>query len=141
MNKNKNYDLNFLITLYFINIVLYFITFSWMIILGKGECECGKNWKRSYIKYYIVVMFLIICVMTMLLLTNTLINNDDILTYVKYGMLMSEIIFVVMVFLYIRDLIRKGCNCQTTEQYPIYDNVDVSICIISVLVALIHMLL
>lgn len=141
MNKNEFYDFNFLKTLYFINIVLYFITFSWMIILGKSECECGKNWKRSYIKYYILVMFLMIFVIFILLFTKTINHNDDILTYVKYAILMSEIIFVVIIFLYVRDLIRKGCNCQNTEKYPIYDNVDLSICILLIIVIFIHRLL
>lgn len=137
MNKNKNYDLNFLATLYFINIVLYFITFSWMIILGKGDCQCGKNWKWAYIKYYIIMMFFILCAIVFTFITKIANNTDELFTYVKYGMLLFEIIFVVIVFLNMRDLIKKGCNCQNQENDKIYDSVDVIICILSIVISLI----
>lgn len=140
MNKNECSDLGFLVTLYFINVVLYFVTFSWMVMLEKSNCECGENWKRNYIKYYIVIMFFIICAIALTFITNITTYSDDVFTYVKYAMLLAEIIFVVIVFLNMRDLIKKGCNCQKDKNAKIYDNIDIIICISSIAIALIFML-
>lgn len=137
MNKNECSDLDFLVTLYFINVVLYFITFSWMVMLDKSKCVCGKNWRWTFIKYFIVVMFSIICTIAFIFTANVSTNTDDIFSYLKYGILIAEIIFVAIVFLNVRDLIKKGCNCQKVESDLVYDSVDIGICILSILMALI----
>ena len=132
-----NYDLSLVIIIYFINIVLYFLTFSWIIMMEKENCKCSADWKRTYIKYYLLsmIIFIIILFVHMLVFNNM---YENIFEYVKYVFLLSELVFITIVFIYIRDLIKKRCECSNSiarDITLIYTITDGIIIILSLLLA------
>ena len=112
------YDTSLVIITYFINIVLYFITFSWIIMMEKQNCECSADWRRDFIKYYLVciVIFIMASLINIFFLNN---KFNVIFNYLKYVFLLSEIVFITIVFLYIRDLIKKRCECSRSVERDI----------------------
>lgn len=130
---NKYSDLLLIFTVYIINIILYFITFSWIVLLEKNKCECSKNWKRDFIKYYIMTMILFVVSYGIyeIMSANKIVNNYDfIFDFLRNLMLISEIGFVAIVFVYIRDLIKNRCKCSESPNRDIslfYSTVDLII--------------
>lgn len=143
---NKYSDLLLIFTVYIINIILYFITFSWIVLLEKNKCECSKNWKRDFIKYYIMLMILFIISYGIyeIMSANKLINNYDfIFDFLRNLMLISEIGFVAIVFIYIRNLIKNRCKCSESPNRDIslfYSTVDLIIFGITALMAFASMI-
>jgi Na+/H+-translocating membrane pyrophosphatase len=136
------YDLSLIIITYFINVVLYFITFSWIIMMEKQDCECSVDWRRDFIKYYLicVIVFIIASFAHIFFLNN---RYHKIFDSLRYIFLLSEIVFVTVVFLYIRDLIKKRCECSAgmerdvTLIYSVVDGVLIIATIILFIGALI----
>ena len=122
MYKNQYSDLLLIFTVYIINIILYFITFSWIVLLEKNKCDCSKNWKRDFIKYYIIAMiaFIVVYGIYEIMSAYKLLNNYDyVFDFLRYVMFISEIGFVTVVFIYIRDLIRTRCKCSESPNRDI----------------------
>ena len=134
-----NYDLSLVVIIYFINIVLYFLTFSWIIMMEKENCTCSADWRRNYIKYYLISIVLYIIIM----IIHTLVFNNRyayIFTLLNYWFLVSELIFISIVFVYIKDLIKKRCECSKSINRDItliYTVTDGIIIVSSVLLAII----
>ena len=105
MNIHITNDTTLFVTIYFINIVLYFITFSWIVLLEKNKCDCSINWKRDFIKYFLICMIPIVFLSFYFKIAD----------YMKYALLLFEIIYISIVFMYVRDLMRKHCNCGNQE--------------------------
>lgn len=110
----SNNDLSLIITLFIINIILYFITISWISIRKKEHCKCILNFKLLFIKYFMVFMiaFVFIC----------MIHHDVISDWVLYLLFVFEIMYITVVFLYIRDLIKIhdfNCTCELTCEHDI----------------------
>ena len=147
MYKSDFLDLTLLITIYLINIVLYFITFSWIIMMEKGQCECSNNWKRTFIKVYIITMICFIFISCLFYwsqymnyFTELTTKYENILNILKYVFLVVEIIFVAIVFIYIRDLIKTKCNCSESINRDItlvYSTVDGVIMLLSLVLIII----
>jgi len=147
MYKSDFLDLTLLVTIYLINIVLYFITFSWIIMMEKGHCECSNNWKRTFIKVYIISMICFIFITCIFYLaqymnyfTELTSKYENILNILKYFVLVAEIIFVAIVFIYIRDLIKNKCSCSESLNRDItlvYSTVDGVIMILSLVLIII----
>lgn len=125
-----------MMTLYFINIVLYFITFNWVIMLDKTKCECSKNWKRDFIKYFLLTMIIyLICSFIYITLSKVynlpFFNVFEIISKIFY---ILEIFYIIVVFIYIKDL-KKRCKCsQSVERdiTEIYSTIDVILFIITI---------
>jgi hypothetical protein len=134
-----NYDLSLVVIIYFINIVLYFLTFSWIIMMEKENCTCSADWKRNYIKYYLIsiVAYIIIMIIHTLIFNN---RYGNIFILLNYGFLISELIFISIVFIYIKDLIKKRCECSKSINRDItliYTVTDGIIIISSILLTII----
>ena len=133
---NKNFDLALITFIYSINIILYFITFSWIIILEKYKCDCSKDWKREFIKYFILVLILYILISIISNFISTPLNS--ILEYIKYVVYIGELFFIVITFIYIQELIKNKCECSNMMQRDItlvYTIVDGIIIILSLILA------
>lgn len=146
MYSSKYSDLLLIFTVYIINIILYFITFSWIVLLEKNKCDCSKNWKRDFIKYYILsmILFIVIYGVYEVLSAYKLVKNYDyVFDFLRYVMFISEIGFVSIVFIYIRDLIRKRCKCSESPNRDIslfYSFTDLMIFAITGFMAFVFMI-
>lgn len=112
MSYNQNFLL--LMSVMFIDIVLYFITLSWIVILEKDKCECSQDWRRQFIKYFIIGFYIHIVLTYIYLNINPdkgsiLFNFIIIQQFIFYTL---QIIYIFVVFSYIRDLIKKRCKCS-----------------------------
>lgn len=126
-------DISLFITIYLINIVLYFITFSWIVLLEKNKCMCCDNWKRHFLKYYLIFMvsYILISMVSFHLFKSYAI----ILEYMKYVIFVSELIYIAAVTIYIRDLLKNRCDCNqnnNTVMNKLYTDTDYLIIILSV---------
>jgi hypothetical protein len=106
-------------------------------MMEKENCKCSADWKRTYIKYYLLsmIIFIIILFVHMLVFNN---RYENIFEYVKYVFLLSELVFITIVFIYIRDLIKKRCECSNSiarDITLIYTITDGIIIILSLLLA------
>lgn len=95
-----------LTTIYIINIVLYFLSFSWIIMQNKQHCNCTKNWKHIFIKFYLISLTFILLLMILGMIPDVLHNT------ITYIIMFLEIIYISIIFLYIKDLIKKRCTCS-----------------------------
>jgi len=108
-------------------------------MMEKENCTCSADWRRNYIKYYLIsiVVYIVIMFMHALLFKN---KYEYIFRMLNYWFLVSELIFISIVFLYIRDLIKKRCECSKSINRDItliYTVTDGIIIICSILLALI----
>lgn len=81
----------------FLGLVLMYI-----VRLEIHRCECSKDWKRDFIKYYLIVyipMFL-----SMLLIQFPV----PLLSVVA----LANIVYIFVVFAYIKKLQRNNCKCS-----------------------------
>lgn len=80
-------------------------------MMEKQDCQCSVDWRRDFIKYYLicVIIFIFASFAHIFLLNN---KYNSIFDTLRYIFLISEIVFVTVVFLYIRDLIKKRCECS-----------------------------
>lgn len=137
---NDNTDILLLSIIYLVDIILYFVTFSWIILLEKNKCNCSINWKRDFIKYYILFIISIYC---LLLIYNIYPNQHSIqikgfIDIIRIIILLSELVFVCIIFIYIKDLINNKCKCSEISQKDIsylYSTLDIMIFIISLFLA------
>ena len=112
-------DLTLLNTIYIINIILYFLSTSWTILSSKYNCDCCKKWQKLFIQFHIIFFTIVLALYPFL--------QVQIQTYVRYIILFSEIVFVSITFLYIRDIIRQTCTCEKSIpiSYNTYDLIDI----------------
>lgn len=110
----KYFDLSSIIFLYFCNIVLYFVVFSWLVFLDKNRCQCsGLHYKR-YIQQYIVFLFSIICLLYFFNEFEILKSRDNIFQLIVYILLIMQLIMLAIVFTYIKNIIKSKCTCEKT---------------------------
>ena len=53
-----------------LNFILLAIVFTYVYNLEKDKCNCSKNWRRDFIKYYTSTMGIFIVINLILLMTN-----------------------------------------------------------------------
>lgn len=127
-------DINLFITIYMINIVLYFITFTWIVMLEKNKCACSMNWKRDFIKYYLIFMvtFMILYTLFVIFLQKYVYLLEN----AKYIIFILQLLYIGIVFVYIRDLITNKCECSDMihrDITQIYNTLDIISIILSLL--------
>jgi len=77
--------LNAIISILYVFIWIYI--YLYITKLEKIGCECSNDWKRSYIKYYILIILLFI----ILIISYIIILIYSILSYINYKYLCINI--------------------------------------------------
>lgn len=131
----KYFDISTLIFIYFCNIILYFIVFSWLILLNKTKCICHNKYKL-YIQNYIIFIFAIVFI-SFILNEYEVINKDDIIfQLIIYIILFLQLFMVGIVFLYIKNIIKNKCSCS--KQSCFTQKIDIFIILSSFIIILIY---
>jgi uncharacterized protein YacL len=95
-----------------INILYYVLIIRYIITLEDKLCNCVKDWRHDFIKYYSVGMIIsVIIVMTFgksLLLGNVVLLR--IVMFLLFG------IYAWSLFTYISDLNKTKCSCAIEKQ-------------------------
>jgi len=103
---------------FFVIIGINIFTIFWILNLEKTLCKCSENWKRSFIKYY-------------LMMTTSLSIFINIYTYTtqEYIKLNMNLVFafailnivnMILTVYYISDLIKDNCECSEDIIREIY---------------------
>lgn len=88
-----------------IAITIWSYIFLYIIKLEKIGCECALNWRRSFIKYYIIVIIL-----TAILKITSLF--DKIPFAIKLLLPFATVAFLIITYQYVNDLKKKKCECS-----------------------------
>lgn len=93
-------------------IVLWMYVYSYITNLEKIGCVCSQDWKRDYIKFYVILM---IPLMILRIL--------DILPHVLTGFtFVFSIFFIFATYRYIHELRAKKCACSNA---PVRDVLEI----------------
>jgi hypothetical protein len=102
--------LGFLLIFYAIVIAIWGYILHYLLKLEKIGCECSKDWKRKFIMYYIIVIFIFMAI--------------QIISFVAYKAMhpiintiifLGNIFFAVIVFKYIHELRTEKCECSEDQ--------------------------
>ena len=97
--------LNAIISILYVFIWIYI--YLYITKLEKIGCECSNDWKRSYIKYYILIILLFI-----ILRLFSFWNFKTVPAILLTLEILASIIFVIIVYHYVHDLKKKKCECS-----------------------------
>jgi hypothetical protein len=102
------------------------LIYYYVVQLEQTKCECSKNWRRDYIKYYNFIMMIYILInlfggggstsKTKSSSIGKLLSNTSVLSVILF----LSIVEIYALFTYIRDLRRNDCICATETQNDIY---------------------
>lgn len=106
--------LNLIINLAVIALWLYIAMY--LVKLEKIGCDCAKGWQHDFIKYYIIVLILT------LLLSAVGINTSVWPAPLAFLLFAAFVTFVVVVFLYLRDL--KTCKCAQDKAKTVFEIIN-----------------
>lgn len=105
------YDIIFVITFVIINSILYMLTYNWITHMEKIGCECAMNWRKDFIKYYIIfiISYNIISALYLIFIRD----NIKIAFSVKLLILIIDIFFLITTITYVTELRKQKCECST----------------------------
>ena len=86
---------------------LYFVWFLYITDLERPQCNCSKDWKRTFIKYFSLYMI----VHNLLFISNT----DLLLSLRAYIDPIQAVLFVAYIYcmyFYVRQLKEENCDCS-----------------------------
>jgi hypothetical protein len=116
----------FLIVIYIVNVVLYIISFAWMIMCDKLTCKCVSEGKRNIIRVFLIFLSLLLVFLLVYVLLPFY-KEYNIVEYFKYFMMICELIYIIILFSYLRDIIRKRCDCKKDSNEKNYNNIDIGL--------------
>jgi hypothetical protein len=115
----------FLIVIYIVDVVLYIISFAWMIMCDKLKCKCVSEEKRNIIRAFITFLSFIL-VFSLVYISLTVYKEHYMLIYLKYFTMICQLIYIIILFSYLRDIIRKRCDCKKDSIHQKnYNNIDI----------------
>ena len=88
--------------LYVLNLAIYFLTVSWLVLYDKHKCECGNNWHQVYMRIWTVYM----------LFHVLLIQNQ----YLDYLLVIGQLVFIVITLVYIQEIVKNKCKCSEADR-------------------------
>jgi hypothetical protein len=130
--------------------------FVWVKNLEDISCECSENWKRDYIKYFLISYFVVNIINLLLsIYINSIKNKEGVFMaltnnplYIMWnGIIMVYLLFafvnIFVVITYIQNL--KDANCECSEDikreiYWYYNIIIASIIALFVLLSIIGMI-
>lgn len=120
--KNKSHlyvTIVFLSLLWICNLLIYL----YIINLEKDSCHCSKDWKRTFIKYYsLVVLFFPIILPVMglifysILMTSLKLFKVVNLVFRSVIMILGTFYAVTLVWYYIELSKKDDCNCSNSPK-------------------------
>lgn len=97
-------------------IVLYYLLIlGYLITLEGKQCNCIRDWRHDFLKYYSVVMILVALLMLLGIFITR--NSDNLLLRtVNIILMIAHLINVWCLFTYIGDLDSTECACAIEKQ-------------------------
>lgn len=109
-----NFSLSSIILLYLCNVILYFITFAWLVLSNNKNCICDLDIK-TYLQYYIITLFVLIIVIYYANNFNNIKYKSFIFSIIVYILLAIQLIVIYFTFQYIKNVTKKKCKCDNKD--------------------------
>jgi len=116
----------FLIVIYIVDVVLYIISFAWMIMCDKLTCKCVSENKRNIIRIFLIFLSLLLIFSSLYILLK-IDKKNNIVQYLKYFIMICQLIYIIVLFSYLRDIIRKRCDCKKDSNEKNYNRIDIGL--------------
>lgn len=95
-------------------LVLFAFVYMWIVRLEKTGCECSKDWRRTFIKVYAIIILVMVVIEIFFKLPEVI--------GVIYAIL--SLVFIIVVFQYIHELKRIKCECSESKTRDILEIVN-----------------
>lgn len=120
-NKNNTPLMIFFVILFtLIVVVINYMALQWIYKLEEISCKCSEDWKRDYIKYFLMVYFVILFVQMIIFLFN-LNQKDNYFFMILMGVFnLFSFINVIISIIYITQLKDIKCVCSEDVRREIY---------------------
>ena len=128
-------NVSFIMILYIVCVILYIISFAWIIMCNKLKCGCLSETKKNIIRGYLISLSVLVLISGIQAFLPSLTKITS-FSYVKYFVMLSQLVYIVVVFVFLQDIIRKRCECNNDNKL-IYNNIDLGI-VVFFLVVLIY---
>ena len=109
-NPNTVEKNNIILTV-LLSILYYLLIISYLITLEDQQCDCIRDWRHDFIKYYSV--FMIFYILIMLLLSNI---NNILSIILRITLFLVSLVNVWCLYTYIGDLDKTYCACAIEKQ-------------------------
>ena len=121
-------------TLFVIDMYIMVSALEWIFNLEKIECKCSEDYRRDYVKYYIMMYIIINPIMfvysTYVMIYNKEYNFSILMTMVRLILMTLFLVNLVFSIEYIQKLKNDKCGCsedQKREIYSIYNWIRVGL--------------
>jgi len=109
-----NFSLSSIILLYLCNVILYFITFAWLVLSNNKNCVCDIDIK-TYLQYYIITLFVLIIVVYFANSFTNIKYKSLIFGILVYILLAIQLIVIYFTFHYIKNVTKNKCKCDSKD--------------------------
>ncbi len=117
---NKIVSLAMVLIIIKIGINLYLLDYVKKLEHG---CECSKDWKRDYLKYYLYFTLIVALISSAILLKPNL--ADSPLNIFLGGDSIIAIASIIIIYLYIRQLRSTACECSKGTQRNVLEIINI----------------
>jgi len=103
---------------FFVIIGINIFTIFWILNMERKLCKCSENWKRSFIKYYLILTTSISVFLN--LYAYTFLEYMSFNMTIIFGVSILNIVNMILSIYYISDLIKDKCECSEDIIREIY---------------------
>jgi hypothetical protein len=111
--KNKPSSISIITTTLF-TILYHLLVLGYIITLEGQKCDCIRDWRHDFIKYYSASM--IVYGLIIIVLTGTSYRNHIVLMILQNVLLLLSVINILCIYTYVGDLDKTFCKCAIEKQ-------------------------
>ena len=95
-----------------VNILFYGLALLWITRLESSGCECSRDWRRDYMKYF----FLAVILFQAVLLTGV---SKDLIKLMGGPIGVASLVYLWVTITYVRGLRQSACGCAGGYQQTV----------------------
>mgnify|MGYP001066825204 CR=1 FL=1 len=111
-----------LLVIFFINVILNFIVFSWCVVKNKNNCVC-HNTQRLFIQFYSYFILIFIFLMFMLNYFNIIRYNSVLFGFILYFLFILQIFVIFYTIVLVKSIMKNKSNCDKTKYTFNYNDI------------------
>jgi hypothetical protein len=116
-SKNKPSMTSIIMTTLII-ILYHLLVLGYIITLEGQQCNCIRDWRHDFIKYYSASM--IVYALLMIIITGTNYRNHMVLMILQNVLMLLSAVNVLCLYTYVGDLDKTFCKCAVEKQRKIH---------------------
>lgn len=118
-----------LLIIFFINVILNFIVFSWCIVKNKNNCVCHNN-QRLFIQFYSYFILIFVFLMFILNFFNIMKYNSVIFGIIVYSLFIIQLLVIFYTIILVKSIMKNKSNCDKTKYTFNYNDIFLGIAFI-----------